>query len=353
MIMPHTVATRLMPVISLLLFIAAVMTATVADAGNAQGKAQPASAWDNMPTHPTHTDHAFFFFEPFADGPAVTRACLECHPDSAREVMQTSHWNWQGDEVMVPGHEGAVRIGKRNVINNFCIGVQSNWPACTMCHIGYGWEDEQFDFKDAARVDCLVCHDNSGTYQKKFRGAGVPDESVDLLEVARSVGMPRRQNCGGCHFQGGGGNAVKHGDMDETLLFPSERIDVHMGKHDMQCVDCHRTEHHLIRGRAMAVSVDDKNHAGMHRLPCTEAACRRAPECAHRPARLPDLPHPAHGGRYRHQDDLGLVGGRPGPGYHRRAPLPEDQGPLHLGQEGDNRNTTGTTRPRRAISPAM
>jgi octaheme c-type cytochrome (tetrathionate reductase family) len=230
-----------------------------------EAPATAGSAWDRLPHNPVHTDHAFFFFEPFADGPAVTRACLECHPDSAREVMQTAHWNWQGEEVMVPGHDGAVRIGKRNVINNFCIGVQSNWPACTMCHIGYGWEDENFDFNDASRVDCLVCHDNSGTYLKKFRGAGVPDESVDLLAVARSVGRPRRQNCGSCHFQGGGGNAVKHGDMDETLLFPSERIDVHMGKYDMQCVDCHRTEHHLIRGRAMSVSVDAEN-----RVHCTD-----------------------------------------------------------------------------------
>ena len=248
----------------LVMFNSMLSTAAVY-AGSAQADKPAASAWDNMPHRPAHTNHAFFFFEPFADGPSVTRACLECHPDSAREVMQTAHWNWQGEEVMVPGHEGAVRIGKRNVINNFCIGVQSNWPACTMCHIGYGWEDEQFDFNDASRVDCLVCHDNSGTYLKKFRGAGVPDESVNLLKVARSVGLPRRQNCGSCHFAGGGGNAVKHGDMDETLLFPSERIDVHMGRHDMQCVDCHRTEHHLIRGRAMAVSVDDKNH-----LECTD-----------------------------------------------------------------------------------
>ena len=177
-----------------------------------------------------HTDHSGFFHEPFADGPAVTRACLECHEDSAQEVMKTAHWNWQGEEVMLPGHDEPLRIGKRNVINNFCIGVQSNWPACTMCHIGYGWEDENFDFTDETRVDCLVCHDNSGTYLKKFRGAGIPDESVDLLEVARSVGLPGRKNCGACHFQGGGGDAVKHGDMDDTLLFPSARIDVHMGK---------------------------------------------------------------------------------------------------------------------------
>jgi octaheme c-type cytochrome (tetrathionate reductase family) len=216
-------------------------------------------ATERLAEQTAHTDHSGFFHEPFADGPAVTRACLVCHKDSAQQVMKTAHWNWQGEEVMLPGHDEPLRIGKRNVINNFCIGVQSNWPACTTCHIGYGWEDENFDFTDETRVDCLVCHDNSGTYLKKYQGAGLPDESVDLLEAARSVGLPRRRNCGACHFQGGGGDAVKHGDMDDTLLFPSARIDVHMGKFDMQCIDCHFTEQHHIRGRSMAVSVDRKN----------------------------------------------------------------------------------------------
>jgi len=233
--------------------------------GGAAEMIDAATAWQKMPAHPLHTDHSTFFQKPFADGPSVTRACLQCHPQASREVMQTAHWNWQGEEVMVSGHDDPVRIGKRNVINNFCIGIQSNWPACTMCHIGYGWEDETFDFQDPTRVDCLVCHDNSGTYLKKFRGAGVPDEQVDLLQVARSVGMPLRQNCGSCHFQGGGGNAVKHGDMDETLLFPSARIDIHMGKHDMQCVDCHRTHQHRIRGRSITVSVGGDNF-----VECTE-----------------------------------------------------------------------------------
>ena len=109
---------------------------------------------------------------------------------------------------------------------------------------------------ERGRVDCLVCHDNSGVYLKQPGGAGAPDASVDLLQVARSVGMPLRQNCGSCHFQGGGGNAIKHGDMDETLLFPSARIDIHMGRQNMQCIDCHRTEQHRIRGRSMSVSID-------------------------------------------------------------------------------------------------
>jgi octaheme c-type cytochrome (tetrathionate reductase family) len=247
-----------------LILLAALVTG-VTSCSAPDGDEVQSGPWSRLPERPQHTDHTTFFQEPFTDGPAVTRACLECHPKASEEVMQTAHWNWQGEPVMVPGHDEPMRIGKRNVINNFCIGIQSNWPACTMCHIGYGWEDEGFDFNDQSRVDCLVCHDNSGTYLKKFRAAGLPDESVDLLAVARSVGRPLRQNCGSCHFQGGGGNAVKHGDMDETLLFPSSRIDIHMGKHDMVCIDCHRTEKHRIRGRSMAVSVDNENY-----LRCTD-----------------------------------------------------------------------------------
>ncbi len=237
----------------------------------------PPSAREQLPVPPAHTDHSGFFDQPFADGPAVTRACLECHPDEAREIMATAHWNWQGQEVLVPGHDEPMRIGKRNVINNFCIGIQSNWPACTQCHIGYGWEDENFDFEDPSRVDCLVCHDNSGMYKKAFRGAGRPDEAVDLLAAARSVARPTRKNCGGCHFQGGGDNAVKHGDLDNTLLFPSARIDVHMGSNDMQCVDCHLTRDHTIVGRAITVSVDREN-----RLRCS--GCH--PAAPHQDVRL-------------------------------------------------------------------
>ena len=214
-------------------------------------------AWQKVSKASTHTDHSTFFDEAFESGPAVTRACLGCHEDASSEVMKTAHWRWEGEEVLVPGHEKPTRIGKKNVINNFCIGVQSNWAACTSCHAGYGWEDETFDFEDKERVDCLICHDNSGTYQKKAKGAGWPADNVDLLAVARSVGQPTRANCGACHFRGGGGNGIKHGDLDDSMLNPDERIDVHMGRMDFSCVDCHKTKDHQIPGRSMSVSVGD------------------------------------------------------------------------------------------------
>jgi len=89
--------------------------------------------------------------------------------------------------------------------------------------------------------------------------SGLPAEGVDLISVAQSVGYPDRDNCGGCHFAGGGGNAVKHGDLDEHLFNPSEAIDVHMGGNDFVCTDCHQTENHEISGRSISVSLDTEN----------------------------------------------------------------------------------------------
>jgi octaheme c-type cytochrome (tetrathionate reductase family) len=219
--------------------------------------------WDFVPRRAAPVDHSSLFEEPLATGQDVTRACLECHEDAAAQVLHTAHWRWQADPVMVEGRDEPVALGKKNSINNFCIGIQGNWASCTACHAGYGWKDESFDFEDASNVDCLVCHDGSGAYQKGKMG--LPAEGVDLLAVARSVGLPTRENCGSCHFRGGGGNAVKHGDLDESLYNPSDEIDVHMGRYDFQCVDCHQTEDHVIRGRSISVSVDNANQ-----IACTD-----------------------------------------------------------------------------------
>jgi len=212
---------------------------------------------------------------PFPDGPSVTAACLDCHEDAAHDVMQTSHWTWLPMQDVVG--KGRVPLGKKNTINNFCIAVDSNWPRCTSCHAGYGWTDGTFDFTDATKVDCLVCHDGTGTYRKFPTGAGHPVyeptewegktwQPADLEAVARSVGTPGRANCGACHFSGGGGNNVKHGDMEKALIDPSRELDVHMSRDgaDFACQECHTTESHDIRGNAMFASPGGANH-----LECT------------------------------------------------------------------------------------
>ncbi len=210
--------------------------------------------WRQMPRHATHVEHANLIKGPLKTGPEVTRQCLECHPHAAEEVMKTSHWNWAGQKVKLPGRDEVMRVGKLNLVNNFCIHAGPNIKQCSSCHVGYGWEDNRYDFTIQENVDCLVCHDQTNTYQKGL--AGLPEKGVDLLAVAKSVGRPSRSTCGQCHFKGGGGDAVKHGDMDGSMYFPSERVDVHMGKLDFQCIDCHRTREHHIPGCAMSVCID-------------------------------------------------------------------------------------------------
>lgn len=222
-------------------------------------KEKAPSAWSKIPTPPNHVSHAAFFKGDFKSGPEVTQACLGCHEDAAKEVMHTSHWTWKGAPAEVPGHKGKLELGKANLINNFCIGVQSNWPGCTRCHAGYGWADSDFDFQAEDKVDCLACHDHSGGYIKGE--AGLPADPESLLAAAKSVGRPTRSNCGACHFDGGGGDGVKHGDLDRTLMFPSARIDAHMGKHKLECVDCHQTHQHRILGRSMSVSTVNTERA--------------------------------------------------------------------------------------------
>ena len=110
-------------------------------------------------------DHKEHIEGPFSTPQEVTETCLMCHEEVGDDIMKTRHWNWLGTEFEVPGH-GMMRFGKLNMINNFCIAVPSNWPRCTSCHIGYGWKDTSFDFTDPNNIDCLVCHDQTGTYKK-------------------------------------------------------------------------------------------------------------------------------------------------------------------------------------------
>ncbi len=83
-------------------------------------------------------DHTKFDIlnEPFADAHAVTAACLSCHNNRHEEIMETSHWRWQRNELLNGRKKAA--LGKKNILNNFCIGVSGSEATCTRCHIGYG-----------------------------------------------------------------------------------------------------------------------------------------------------------------------------------------------------------------------
>jgi len=129
----------------------------------------------------------------------------------------------------------------------------SNEARCTSCHAGYGWKDNSFDFNNMSKIDCLVCHDTTGTYKKPPKAAGMPDPELNLKKIAEKVGHSSRKTCGSCHFNGGGADGVKHADLSSELLHPSRNCDVHMGGYDFDCTECHRTRNHEISGRSTSV----------------------------------------------------------------------------------------------------
>jgi octaheme c-type cytochrome (tetrathionate reductase family) len=185
----------------------------------------------------------------FESGPEVTRACLECHTEAAKQVHKTQHWTWEFENP-----DTGQLLGKKNVVNNFCIGTASNISACSSCHVGYGWKDDTFDFASEENVDCLVCHDTTGAYHKD------PNRRApNLRKVAQNVGATSRATCGACHFKGGGGAAVKHGDLDPSLIEPDIFVDVHMDSDGLNftCATCHRSDQHAVTGSRYAPTASD------------------------------------------------------------------------------------------------
>ena len=201
-----------------------------------------------------HTRHKVLQ-QDFKSGMEVTRACLSCHSEAEAQFHKTVHWTWLTD----PADTGK-QFGKAgNSLNNFCISANKNEDkGCLSCHPGWGTSRD-------SGVNCLVCHsqkemnfDEAMTDIKGFLEEGDAESleiateiQAELKEAAQSIGLPGRKNCGSCHFYGGGGDGVKHGDLDTSLAKPNKALDVHMGKDgkNFDCVRCHTTTLHNIAGR--------------------------------------------------------------------------------------------------------
>ena len=99
-------------------------------------------------------DHSKFkeLQKTFTSAPEVTKACLICHTEAAKQVQQTKHWTW---EFINP--ETQQKLGKKHIINNFCTATKSNEKFCTACHVGYGWENDKFDFTGRRETSTAWC----------------------------------------------------------------------------------------------------------------------------------------------------------------------------------------------------
>jgi octaheme c-type cytochrome (tetrathionate reductase family) len=201
-----------------------------------------------------HTKHEILQ-KKFTSGTEITQACLSCHSEAEKQFHKTIHWTWLAD----PSDKGK-KFGKAGYsFNNFCISTNKTVDnSCLSCHPGWGTSMQ-------SHVNCLVCHsqknmnfDEAMTDIKGFLEEG-DEESLEiageiqaeLREAAQAIGRPARKNCGSCHFYGGGGDGVKHGDLDTSLANPNKTLDVHMGVdgQNFDCTRCHTTTLHNIAGR--------------------------------------------------------------------------------------------------------
>ncbi len=204
---------------------------------------------------------------PFDSGPEVTRACLECHNEAGHQFMKNKHWTWRYTHPVT-----GQKLGKAVLINNFCTNARGNEGMCAQCHAGYNMTGSDFDFTEQENIDCLVCHESTGTYYKTpttkgNKACAVMFEGkppIDWAKVAQSVAMPARDNCGKCHFFGGGGDNVKHGDLSSVLFHPSREVDVHMSEdgENFSCVTCHVGEGHDWAGSRYQMLVNDTTGTG-------------------------------------------------------------------------------------------
>ena len=131
----------------------------------------------------TTADHSKFkeLQREFRSGPEVTKVCITCHTEAALQIHRTKHWTW---ELLNPASQQ--RLGKKHVINNFCLSTGTNLGTCATCHVGYGWTDSSFDFKSQENVDCLICHDTSGNY-KKLPNGGLPPVKMHCSVMAEEA----------------------------------------------------------------------------------------------------------------------------------------------------------------------
>jgi len=234
---------------------------SIASAAGSKEKQAPGRAMAQQATKSKKlwrtTDHSKheILQKDFKSGDELTRACISCHSEAEKQFHKTIHWTWLADPS-----DKKRQYGKAgNSLNNFCISTNKNDDkGCLSCHPGWGNSRQ-------AKVNCLVCHsqknmnfDEAITDIKGFLEEG-DEESIEiareiqaeLREAAQNIGLPARQNCGSCHFYGGGGDGVKHGDLDTSLAKPSKTLDVHMGVdgQNFNCTRCHTTSLHNISGR--------------------------------------------------------------------------------------------------------
>ena len=208
-----------------------------------------------------------------------TATCLKCHEDEAESFFHSQHYQWKAQAPnVVASHDQ--KLGKINMINDFCTNPVPNWIekvtndegkvlelGCSKCHAGLGkLPSAEMSREQLENIDCLICHASG------YRRDLYENEAGELVwkpilwknregmdSVSKRISMPTKVMCLRCHAGSGGGPNFKRGDLEYYLTEADYDFDVHMDVdgNDMQCIDCHAGENHKIPGPGADIAGDE------------------------------------------------------------------------------------------------
>jgi octaheme c-type cytochrome (tetrathionate reductase family) len=174
---------------------------------------------------------------PFTSSADVTAACLKCHHQQAVEVLQSTHWTWVRQRA-VNGKN--TLYGKKDSLTGFAIDVSSNPSRCMGCHVSNTRPDVDFNAPRPEMVDCLVCHDTTGTYRQADPGVPANHSRQELELMTRNVGTPTPGNCMTCHFADCDlPSADQSRQTSPGNRAPSQDIHMDRAATAFTCQDCH------------------------------------------------------------------------------------------------------------------
>ncbi len=201
--------------------------------------------------------------------------CLQCHAAQAAGMAGSVHYKWEGPNSQISNKPGVTGGKLNSAVNAYCINILGNWNGCGSCHIGAGAKPGTV--ADATQnIDCLVCH-QKGYKRVRNSVTGLfdpdPTKMTITMDVAvQTVHKPVKSNCLQCHAKGGGGDALKRGDMALINGTTTDRnYDVHMATTgaNLACQQCHTYTNHKVAGRGSDLRPTDNAVA----VNCATSTC--------------------------------------------------------------------------------
>ncbi len=201
---------------------------------------------------------------PFIDAQAVTLQCLGCHAQQGEDILRSSHWTWQRHRII---NNTEQVYSKKDGLTTFAITASTNPEQCMNCHISINRQPLHVAPGSPVHVDCLVCHDTTGTYR---RDNGSPAVGLDLPHIARHVGRPSPANCSSCHSgRCGLPGSNSHGNLEPDVHFTASGG-------SLTCQDCHSSAGSHAFSRQLTSGVNSQRTTAC--ATCHGYTCHRQPQ---------------------------------------------------------------------------